>query len=342
MKHTTKLIQQHCHQYEKKLQKTSKSQIRTIVKDAIIFEQKDSLYIHSNELKELNTYVSEIKHELSKEKDTFLGATYDTVFTVLVTISIFVLGIIIDRRIKYLQGKDELKKFKDYFNNQFSELKNSILPKLVKGYRKSYQETITIDKGLPTTAPKILTNTYDRLSNLESPLLFKTFKNSSDFNTAFSQIDFIKKLMTEIDQYHSISLKRSSSIRNLIAKLDSRYMNKFVEYTVFQSSNDPNFATNPNIIFINEKVDFYNKHISGKRSLTKHHKEIIRPVNEYLVSTNLFKTDPICKEIWEYGKQLSNKFHELKRLFIEIRLQYRTFSINLNNSKNKLEKLNTD
>jgi hypothetical protein len=59
------------------LQETQKSQIRTILKDTIIFEQKDSLYIQSNELKELNANVSEIKHELNKKEDTFLGATYD-------------------------------------------------------------------------------------------------------------------------------------------------------------------------------------------------------------------------------------------------------------------------
>lgn len=324
------------------MQKTSKPQIRTVIKDTIIFEQKDSLYIHSNELKELNAHVSEIKHELNKEKDTFLGATYDTAFTVLVTILIFVLGIIIDRIIKYCQDKSELKKLKDYFNNQFSELKNDILPELIKGYRKNYQETITLDKGLPTTAPKILTNTYDRLSNLESPLLFKTFKNSADFNTAFAQIDLIKKLMTEIDLYHSISLERSSSIKNVIVELDSKYINKLVEYTEFQRNYNPNFANDPTFQLINGKVGFYHQQITGKRSLTKYHKEIIRPIQEYLVRTNLFRTDPICNEICEYGKLFSVKFNDLKRLFIEIRLQYRYFSRILKNSKNKLDKLNTE
>ena len=324
------------------MQKTSKPQIKTVIKDTIILQQNDSIYVHSNELKELNTHVSEIKNELNKKEETFLGATYDTAFTVLVTILIFVLGIIIDRIIKHFQDKAELTKLKDYFNNQFNDLKNNILPELIKGYRKNYQETITLDKGLPTTAPKILTNTYERLSKLESPLLFKTFKNSSDFNTAFAQIDLIKKLMTEIDQYHAISLERSSSIRISLAELDSLYINKLVTYTEFQRNNNPNFANDPTFQLINGKILYYHQHIAGKRNLTKYYKEIIRPIQEHLVATNLFRTDRLCNEISEYGKLISHKFNDLKRLFIEIRLQYRYFSKILNDSKNKLDELNTE
>ncbi len=328
------------------MQKTSKSQIRTIIKDTIIFEQKDSLYIHSNELKEMNAHVSEIKHDLNKhlnkEEDTFLGATYDTAFTVIFTLIIFISGILIDRWLKSKNEKAELKKLKDYFNNQFNDLKTNIVPELIKAYKKSYQDVISLDNGLPTSAPKILTNTYDRLANLESPLLFKTFKNSTDFNIAFSQIDFIKKLMNEIDEYHSISLNRSSALRINIAKLDTPYIGKLVEYIEIQRNTNIHHTNDPTFQLISGKISHYRQNIAGKRNLTKYYKEIIRPIQEHLVQTNLFRTDTTCNEIAEMGKQISHKFNELRLIFIEIRLQYRTFCQILDRTKTKLENINTE
>ena len=141
---------------------------------------KDTDSIDSN-IKKLNNNISEIHtdiHSLVNQKiDTFFGVTYDTVFTVLFTILIFLIGVIIDRWNRRNIEKKELNKLKNYFNSQFEELKTSIIPGLIKAYRKSYQEIITLDNGLQTTPPKILTKTYDRLANLESPLLFKTFNN---------------------------------------------------------------------------------------------------------------------------------------------------------------------
>ena len=73
-----------------------------------------------------------------------------------------------------------------------------------------------------------------------------------------------------------------------------------------------------------------------------YYKEVIRPIQYYLVKeTNLFRTDERCKEIAELGRQISHRYNELRLLFIEIRLQYRTFSQTFSKTKDRLDQLNT-
>ncbi|MFD0991011.1 hypothetical protein ACFQ1R_12960 [Mariniflexile jejuense] len=313
-----------------------------IITDSLNVQVRDSLY---SQIKILNQNISsihsDIHNHLNEQKETFLGVSNDTIFTVVFTVLIFVIGILIDRWLKRNNEKEELQKIKNYFNNQFDDLKNNIVPELRNGYKKYYQETISLYNGVPTTAPKILTNTYDRLSNLESPLLFKTFENSENFNTAFSQIDFIKNLMNEVDNYHSIVVQRSENLKSVFIELDKKYMDKVVEYTEFEKHNNPNFATDPTYQLLNSKIQYYHQNIIGRRALTDYYKNVIRPIQHQIVSTNLFRTHPVGNQISVLGRDISHQFNHLRMLYIEIRTQYRYFTQVLNRTLTKLEKLNT-
>ena len=148
--------------------------------------------------------------------------------------------------------------------------------------------------------------------------------------------------MNEIDEYHSLVLKRSSSIRIIIGQLDSPYINKLVEYTEYQKNTNSNYANDPTYQLISGKISHYHQNIAGKRNITGYYEEVVRPIQEHLVTTNMFRTNRICNEISELGKQLSHKYNELRLLFIEIRLQYRTFSQILDRTKTQLDSVNLD
>ncbi|MFD0931294.1 hypothetical protein ACFQ0R_01650 [Psychroflexus salinarum] len=285
---------------------------------------------------------SDLHNHLNQETDTILGVSNDTFFTVVFTVLIFVLGIIIDRILKRNNEKSELKKIKVYFNNQFDDLKKNIVPELRNGYKKFYQETISLDNGVPTTAPKILTNTYDRLSNLESPLLFKAFKNSSEFNTAFSQIDFLKNLMVVVDNYHSVVVKRSETLKSIFAELDKKYMDKVVEYTEYEKNHNSDFREDSTFQLLDSKVKYYHENITGKRALTDYYKNVIRPIQKQIVSTNLFRTHPIGKQLSIIGRDITHQYNHLRILYVEVRSQYRYFTQVLNQTISKLESLNTE
>lgn len=317
--------------------------LKNTINDSSNVQIQDSLYFQIKNLNQnISSIHSDLQNHLNEHKETFLGVTSDTIFTVVFTILIFVIGILIDRWIKRVNEKEELQKIKDYFNNQFDDLKKNIIPELRNGYRKYYQETISLDNGVPTTAPKILTNTYDRLSNLESPLLFKTFKNSSDFNTAFSQIDFIKNLMIEVDNYHLIVVKRSEALKSVFVKLDKKYMDKVVEFTEYEKQNNPNYAQDPTYQLLNSKIHYYHHNIIGKRAVNDYYKNVIRPIQHQIVSTNLFRTHPVGKQISVLGRDISHQFNHLRILYVEIRLQYRYFTQVLNRTIKRLEELNTE
>jgi hypothetical protein len=304
---------------------------------------QDSLYLQVQNLNEnISLIHSDLHNHLNKETDTFLGVSNDTIFTVVFTILIFVVGILIDRILKRNNEKSELQKIKDYFNNQFDDLKKNIVPELRNGYKKFYQETISLDNGVPTTPPKILTNTYDRLSNLESPLLFKSFENSTEFNTAFSQIDFLKNLMVVVDDYHSVVVKRSESFKSIFAELDKKYMDKVVEYTEYEKNNNPSFRQDPTFQLLDTKVHYYHQNITGKRALTDYYKNVIRPIQKQIVSTNLFRTHPIGKQVSVLGRDITHQYNHLRILYVEIRSQYRYFTQVLDRTISKLESLNTE
>lgn len=324
------------------MQKPKQNNKTFIIKDTIIFNQKDSIIIKSSDLKELNTQFKEIKHDinnhLNKEKETFFGASYDTVFTVVFTILIFTIGIIIDRWLKKNQEKKELKGIKTYFLNQIQDIKLNILPFLSDAYKKFYQEIISIDKGIPTSPPKLLTNSYKRLLNLETTQLFNSIEDKSDYNTYFGEIDFLDRFTNELNDYHSIVLKRSEIIRNKISILDADYMDLLALFTEFEKNNNQDFdKKNSHYHYIGSFVSLYHSEINGQRNLKKYYKEIIRPVQNYVVSTNLFRTHPIGSKISEKGKSISKHYNELRLLVVEVRLEYRKFKKYIDNS---LEKLN--
>ena len=311
--------------------------------DSLNVSIQDSLYYQVKNLNEnISLIHSDLHNHLNQQKDTFLGVSNDTIFTVVFTLLIFALGILIDRWIKRNNENNELQKLKNYFNNQFDDLKKNIVPELRNGYKKFYQETISLDKGVPTTAPKILTNTYDRLSNLESPILFKTFKNSSDFNAAFSEIDFIKNLMVVVDDYHSVVVKRSESYKSIFVELDKKYMDKVVEYTEYEKVNNPNFLQDPTYQLLNSKVQYYHQNIVGKRALNDYYKKVIRPIQKQIVNTNLFRTHPVGQEISVLGRDITHQYNHLRILYVDIRSQYRYFTQILNRTISKLESLNTE
>ncbi|SFW60088.1 hypothetical protein [Cellulophaga fucicola] len=315
----------------------------SITNDSLNISIQDSLFVQVKNLNEnISSIHTDLHSHLNQKTDTFFGVSNDTIFTVVFTILIFALGILIDRLLKRNNEQKELQKLKDYFNNQFDDLKKNIVPELRNGYKKFYQETISLDNGVPTTAPKILTNTYDRLSNLESPLLFKTFKNSSDFNTAFSQIDFIKNLMVVVDDYHSIVVQRSETLKSVFVGLDKKYLDKVVEFTEYEKNNNPNYLQDPTFLLLDSKVQYYHQNIIGKRALTDYYKNIIRPIQAQIVSTNLFRTHPVGKEISVLGRDISHQYNHLRMLYIEIRSQYRYFTQVLNRTISKLESLNTE
>lgn len=309
--------------------------------DTIHVFQTDTLIIRSKQLNEINHSLTEFKNEIvdiGKEKEpTFWGAKYDTIFTVTITLFIFIVGIIFDRWNKRRQENIELKELKIYFFNQVNELLNLIGPSLFRSYSKFYQETISINNGIPTSPPKLLTNNFKRILKMESDKLFRSFASGEKkkFNQYFSEIDFLSNLITEVNEYHSVVLHRSESIRNPLAEIDYNYIKLLNDYVEYDIENGKTQHTE----FIKNKIHHYYHKIAKGRHLVECYKEIVRPIQKYIVEYNLMNTHPIGNEIGHLGKLYSSKYNNLRILIIEVRLQYRTFAHEIKRSLTKIEGL---
>jgi len=309
--------------------------------DTIYIVKKDTVIVQSKHLEEINGSVIELKEEIStigkNTEPTFWGAKYDTVFTVAITLFIFIIGILIDRWIKRNQEKKELKELKDYFLNQVDELLNFIGPPFLKGYNKFYQQTININNGIPTTPPKLLTNSFDRILKMESEKLFSSFASDEKvkFNQYFGEIDFLSNLLTDINDYHRIVLQRSESIRNPLSEIDYTYIKLLADFCEFDRNNGRTQHTE----FIENKIQHYYDKIAKGRHLMECYKEVVRPIQDYIIANNLMRTHPIGNKIGELGKLYSTKYNHLRMLIMEVRCQYRTFAHKIKQSLDKIEQL---
>ena len=122
-------------------------------------KQKDTIYIHSTELKELNTNLADIKSELhfnlEKEK-SLLGIAPDIIFAPGIPVLVFAIGIWLDRRYKRIDKESEINDLKNIFKTILINLSETIIPHLLnkhKDYSVNYIRKLQIPK--PLTAASI-------------------------------------------------------------------------------------------------------------------------------------------------------------------------------------------
>jgi heme/copper-type cytochrome/quinol oxidase subunit 2 len=127
----------------------------------------------------LNQNLKDISTEISKnnkEEKLFNHITYDTAFTVIVTITIFVLGFLIDRAVKYVEKRKERKRLRYFYVNNVTSMTEKLFPNVNKLYREFYF-VHDIDSGIPMTPPKVLAGDIERLDKIEFDKLYHSFSN---------------------------------------------------------------------------------------------------------------------------------------------------------------------
>lgn len=295
----------------------------------------DSLIsIQSKELKIVDSLVTSIhKNESEKFLHKF---TYDTVFTVVITISIFLIGIVVDRLIKYYDKCIQSKKLNKYFKYYVDKIADKIAPRLSEIYKKAYTEN-NIDTGIPTSSPRILTGHFERIKNIDDKELFNSINQPEELSTILNSIDFINKLTIEVDTYHSMVRQQSDEIRRHLETKVTLYFTKLSEYLEHFHNDHVQYPHRDEFYgLVDSSILLYYDQIAKSRQLKKMYKKIVRPIQEMVVSTNIFRLDTKAKEIAEIGKDISLDYDKLHRLTTEIRLEYRKFHFTVDSSRKKI------
>jgi hypothetical protein len=272
--------------------------------------------------------------------------SYDTVFTVSVTLFVFSSGILIDRLIKHLETKKRHRELRHYFMHFLDRLTYSTCLKLNKIYKKVYQAH-EINEGISTAPPKIYTSDFARIRNIQDKELFHAFKDKKSLSTILSNLDYLELMINEVDNYHKLIKNDSDNLRKPLHKKINKYFDTLARYGEHIRINNPQYPHQEDFEnLVNDSIFRYHQQQGLKQQLAKVYKTIIHPIQEMLVQSNIFRVDPIGFEIAELGKDISIQYESLRLLTVKFRLDYREFSSNVRQVKKNLseerKKINWD
>jgi len=308
---------------------------------------KDSI-VDKNELVIISSSIDSLRYQMksdamslktiieqnSTNTNFIKGVSNNTVFTVSITLFIFIIGIVINEIIKKIEKLIEQKKIRSYFKYHIDRIKDFFTINLVNAYKEYYQN-VTIDSGILRAPPKVLSNDFERIKKIESKELFHSIRNKTELSRVLSHIDYFDKLLSEVNSFHNKALLKSDQLREELNVQINQYVDLLVEFVEFEKISDPGkIAENPHIKYFNESFAFYYKNILGKRALRMFYRKIIRPNQKYLVDSQLFRTHIKGKDLARLGKDISYKYNELKIMTIEVKLQFRKFKLDLEESRN--------
>lgn len=260
----------------------------------------------------------------NSRNDIFSFVSNDTLFTVVTTLSIFILGIVITRLITLYERKRKKQRTKKYFKLLFNKIYDKLLPQLTEGYERYYQ-VIDVDNGMPQTTPQQPDGDYKRLANADVEELLSTFNYDTNISTVLGGIDYIIKIVEESDKYHKNVLAKSDKMRDVISNLFESYLNSLYNYLDYEKEHSPNYESDEIWIFINEKYLKYHEDFDGKRSLTKVINEIVRPIRMKLAESQYHKGNQLAKDIFIISKTIYLRYCELERFTIEVRGEFEDF-----------------
>jgi hypothetical protein len=285
----------------------------------------DSITIHQTKiigsLNALNTTADKL---LNQHK--FFGViSYDTIFTVVVTLLTFSAGIIIDRIIKHLDSRSKKIKLQHYFKYLLDVIADKTFTKISDGYKITY-ETTDLDKGIAITPPKVLTDIFQRVKSINEQELLDTFKTREPVSQIINHVEFISKMFDEIEKFHIKVLYESDTIRKTFEGNLSKYFKLLAQYLEdMKKIKSPTPAITEFFPIAQKGFKIYHEEILETNQMKKLRDEVIRPIQVGLAKNKLYQEDAIAGQIAELGKEISIKFYYLNKLTADFCSQYKDF-----------------
>jgi len=275
---------------------------------------------------------------VSNTKEDFLPfISNDALFSTLITIFIFTLGIIINHLIKRREKRKSHSEMRSYIDHHINEILKTYTPTLKKAYTDLSEDT-SIDSGIPMTPPKLLSNDFQRILNVNIEELHKAVSNKKALSDLISQVEFLNRLLDEVQYYHERVLEDTKQHRSQLESDIYQYIELLAEFVDFENNanqeNEPSEAYN----VINGAILKYYTEIAGQRELQKLYDEIIRANQDFLVRSELYKSHTIGQKIAKLGKKLSHDFNTLLGITNEFKEQYKTFSDLVGKSETSIKK----
>ncbi|MEO9473877.1 MAG: hypothetical protein ABJG68_00160 [Crocinitomicaceae bacterium] len=299
-----------------------------------IIDRLDSLNTH---LEKGFTQIETAIVNSNAKKDYLPFISNDALFSTLITVIIFSLGIIINILLKRRDKRILRSEMRSYIKHHIDEMLAGYTPVLKEAYLKLSNDT-TIDSGIPMTPPKLLSNDFQRILSVDIVELHKAVVNKKSLSGLISQIEFLNRLLDEVQFYHERVLEDTKKHRSQLENSIYQYIELLAEFIEHEDKINPEGERSEAYNLFNGGILKYYTEIAGQRELQKLYDEIIRTNQEFIVTSQLYKTNPLGQKIAELGKKLSHEFSNLQGITTEFKEQYNSFSELVNKAESSINK----
>lgn len=267
---------------------------------------------------------------VNTEKYLFGVISYNTLFTVIITIFVFFLGVLFQKRLESYKRKINLKSLKENFLYLVRVLPDRyIIPH--KEQLRSFYLNSNINTGVTITPPITISGDLKRLSEFSSNDLFAAFRTltknefEKDLLNILSQIDYLIEQTNIIEKYHNAILLSNNELRNEIQNLIEEYLDLIANSIRDIKKVNEHYEKNSFWVYINDMLINYYNAPSRNNTISYLYKHLLRPLQDELVSKGYDRQIKEAEQISQLGKKITTRRFYLRHQTISIRLQYRQF-----------------
>lgn len=307
--------------------------------DSICYQQQNLVTkIDSNLfVKEINLQTKSIVSaivETNKHHNLFSFISNDTLFTIIITISIFALGLLINWQVRKWETKRNRNIIKRFIKKHLDAIIDNDFKEIALEFEK-YSESIEPSITIPSTPPKIETTNIERLRTISSKEIYSSLEEKSESLNIQIDIDFLYKIFEESKKTHLIFSEKKDNLseKQLIC------LNNYTDSLV-------NFSNSVNLISDTEK-DLQKRveetlktlftDLPKQISMNKFNAETIEPFNELIFTDFYLRKNLDIKRILDSGQDLKRVFNLIEAFAVETKDKYKDFADDINKYLTHLE-----
>lgn len=257
----------------------------------------------------------------------------DTLFTVIITLIVFLLGEFVKwlfKRNQQLKKNKETRRFIKYY----LDLIIPYAKQVEDGYKKVAEAT-TINTGLDIFSPKVFKNDWRKILNIDAREIYDSFQEKEQINKIIRQLDVIDENVTMCEMYHHLLRKKTDIFTRKLQKKYKAFKKSVFSYTEQIRKEKPNDYRNDGIyVFLNESMLLHIADVKeNHRNTIKFYTETLRPILIYLVDNDLYRESQYAENITNEANRFSNLIFELTKELEDFKIQYAEYSKNINKAR---------
>lgn len=295
------------------------------------FKAMDSIH---NDLSNIRSEIA-ISNKLQNKDNSFV--TSDTVFTVFITILIFIIGVVISRIEKWYDKKKKEKERIGFFNYHIERANQKMVLNLKDVYL-GYSKRVTLENGITSTPPKVISSDFQRILNTNYEDLFEAYTNKEVFSKILSLIEYIDKVQKNVEFFHEKVYADTGLLGDKLNILTDEYMSLLAKYLNYESENNNHHKDSETYKLVSSSVELYYKSLVNTRQISVFYTDVLRAIQDHIVQTDEYKNHIILKDVAESGRKLSHLINTLKSKMKEIQEEYEHFSEYMDYANKNLDK----